>query len=52
MTNRNRDSDLEKVWDRRAKDEEDLKRRLPPPQNAKEQAAMRAARDVDMEDDN
>ena len=49
---RDPDKDLETVWDRRATDEEELKRRLPPPQNAKEQAAMRAARDADMEDDN
>lgn len=46
------DDDLEKAWDRRAKDEEALKRKLPPPQNDAERRAMQHVRDPGQEDDN
>lgn len=46
------DDDLEKAWDRRARDEENMKRKLPPPQTDAERRAMKHARDPGMEDDN
>lgn len=46
------DRDLERLAERRVQDEEALKSKLPPPQNAKEQKAARGVRDVDMEEDN
>ena len=46
------DKHLEKAWDRRARDEDEMKRKLPPPQSEAERRAMRGARDPGMEDDN
>ncbi len=46
------DDDLEKAWDRRARDEAQMKQKLPPPQNEAERRAMRGVRDPGQEDDN